>query len=606
MQTGDSSVSSQGRSLAELDARRVTAHCAAINDPGGFLRFSVSLVNAAGATLFRSAAKGIKVEEELLSRQALSWSTTLRQELAASAKMALSEGRTDCRHLESATGVWIISSPLIADNHPWCLSLLIFVGDRPPEPFLVIAQLLAALLAPRRLNLTGEHSGKGGLEELLELLGQLLGQTDQKETLVRLNSSLKRWAGCSRVAIGTSAADGQMTLCSLSDVTTIDQRTDHSRIIAKVMRECADRRAPLLWPQQEDGPATSPILQEAAAASKAAQCLALPVASVDVAASGVFVLFWEEGGDRSGVTAALKRTSPLLTAILTGLFRPHSTLDALIGSGTKNFFGLRRSTLALFAAIVIILTGLLPVPFRISADCVTQPVTIRAIVSRFDGVLKEVAVQPGDQVEAGATLARLDGKETDLQLASVIAERDKGIKLRDQYLAAGDTALAQIARLDSQRLEEQINLIREKQEHLVLTSPIIGIVLSGDLKRAEGSPVTKGQVLFEVAPLDSMDVELAVPERDIAFVRTGMAVMVRFTAYPDTGWQGVVEHIVPKSQIRGTNNVFLARLRFSNTNGLLRPGMRGESTISAGWRPLAWQLFRTPWHTLRLLADRIF
>lgn len=584
---------------------------ASIQDPGEFLRFSVRLINAAGAILFRLGPEGVDLVEELLSRQALSWSDTLRQDLAISAHAAMSGDRTDCRNLESAAGVWIISCPFAAeDGRPWCLSLLILIGANPPEPFLVIAQLLASLLSPHRLSLAGQHPVNGGQGDLLDILAQALGQVGQKEALLRLNASLKRWAGCSQVAIGAIGSSGQVELRSLSNVTSIDRRTDYTRIIAKVMRECAGRRATLLWPQEKAGPASSPVLQEAVAAIKASQCLALPVGPPDSDPAGALVLLWEDRGDLNRVTSTLNRTEPLLAAVLTGLLRPHSALDAfagsLGGSRTAGPFGFRQSTLAILFGAAVILLNLMPIPFRISADCVTQPVSIRAIVSRFDGILREVAVQPGDQVHEGAVLARLDGKEAELQLASITAERDKAAKMRDQYLAAGETALAQISRLDSQRFEEQINLIREKQQHLTLTSPIAGIVLSGDLKRAEGSPVTRGQVLFEVAPLDSMDVELAVPERDIAFVQTGMAVTVRFTAYPDTGWQGVVEHIMPKSQVRGNTNVFLARLRFSNTNAQLRPGMRGESKISAGWRPIGWQLFRTPWHTLHRLADQLF
>jgi multidrug efflux pump subunit AcrA (membrane-fusion protein) len=193
-----------------------------------------------------------------------------------------------------------------------------------------------------------------------------------------------------------------------------------------------------------------------------------------------------------------------------------------------------------------------------------------------------------------------------LQLGGLIAERDKAAKLRDQYLATGETALAQIAQLDSQRFEAQLSQIREKQQHLAITSPIAGIVLSGDLKRAEGSPVNRGQILFEIAPLARMEVEISVPEREIALVTTELPVQIRFTAYPDTSWRGSIDQIVPKSQIRGNSNVFLARLQFDNAEGLLRPGMRGEAKIAAGWRPIGWQLFRKPWHTLRGLADQIF
>lgn len=38
----------------------------------------------------------------------------------------------------------------------------------------------------------------------------------------------------------------------------------------------------------------------------------------------------------------------------------------------------------------------------------------------------------------------------------------------------------------------------------------------------QGSPVEKGQSLFEVAPLETMRVELAIPAEDIAYIRPEM------------------------------------------------------------------------------------
>ena len=274
----------------ELDVQRLTAQFSSISDLGSFLRFSVRLVNAAGAVLYRSRASGIEVVEELLSRQALSWSTSLRQELLSSARAAIDGDHTDCRRLPSTAGVLIISCPFAnTDGHPRCLSLIILVGSTPTETFLVIAQLLAALLAPKRLIPMGEEPDKNVGDELLDLLGQTLGQSEKGQALVRLNVALKGWAGCSQVVIGSIDGAGQVVLRSISNVTSIDQRTDYSRSIAKVMRECADRRLVLMWPQ-EDGAPFSPILQETVAETKAGQCLALPLV-VAGAAPTVLLVF---------------------------------------------------------------------------------------------------------------------------------------------------------------------------------------------------------------------------------------------------------------------------------------------------------------------------
>ena len=54
-----------------------------------------------------------------------------------------------------------------------------------------------------------------------------------------------------------------------------------------------------------------------------------------------------------------------------------------------------------------------------------------------------------------------------------------------------------------------------------MTAPFDGIIVSGDLSQSLGSPVERGQVLFEVAPLDGYRIVLRVDERDIPYVALG-------------------------------------------------------------------------------------
>ena len=602
------SVNRPQASATALDIRRLSGQIAVLNGTGDFLNLAVRLINAAGGMIFRSAGEGMEVVEELLSRQALAWSDNLRQEMALGAYAALTKESIDCHRLDTAAGAWIVSCPVSGEGQGLSLSLLILVGNNPLEPFLVIAQLLASLLAAQHLGRQCiTQTDPGNEEKLLTLLAGALTTDDPREALLHLNSALKGWADCLELAIGMVSPTGQVELRSLANVTTIDQRTDYARNIGTVMRECVSRERMLAWPESKGGPESSPVLAEAAASIRAGQLLALPLKMADKPVNGVLVLLWDSGKGQDRLYGRLHRTAPLLAAVLARAVQPQRLRGGtLTGASLHSPFGRRRLLFSLFGAAALILVTLVPLPFRISADCVTQPVSSRAIVSRFDGILQEVLVQPGDQLQAGAVLAHLDGRELELQFGGLTAERNKAAKLRDQYLATGETALAQIAQLDSQRFEAQLSQIREKQQHLAITSPIAGIVLSGDLKRAEGSPVNRGQILFEIAPLARMEVEISVPEREIALVTAGLPVQIRFTAYPDTSWRGSIDQIVPKSQIRGNSNVFLARMQFDNADGLLRPGMRGEGKIAAGWRPIGWQLFRKPWHTLRSLADQIF
>ena len=66
--------------------------------------------------------------------------------------------------------------------------------------------------------------------------------------------------------------------------------------------------------------------------------------------------------------------------------------------------------------------------------------------------------------------------------------------------------------------QAQLALIDEQLGRTRVAAPFDGVVVTGDLSQSLGAPVERGQVLFEVAPLDAYRVVLQVDERDIADV----------------------------------------------------------------------------------------
>jgi multidrug resistance efflux pump len=318
---------------------------------------------------------------------------------------------------------------------------------------------------------------------------------------------------------------------------------------------------------------------------------------------GAVIFFWEGKEKDTRFTATFRAASPLLASSFELIQRKKG------GSGGKTvrkYFKSGRSGSGLLFLVIAVIIGFLsalPVPFQVHTKCSVLPVYKRFVVAGFDGILQEALVQPGDRVHRGQVLARLDGRETALLKSSLEAERKKALKTRDHHLAMGNTAGTQVAGLEVRRLEKQIELLAEREQHLVLTSPIEGIVLAGDMMRIEGSPVSKGQVLFEVSPLNKVIVELGVEEKNIGYVSGGMPVKIRFEAFRNRSWRGEVQRIKPEAEIRNNQNVFLAELEFENSENMLRPGMKGRGNINTGRKALGWILFRKPWYTILRLKD---
>lgn len=166
-------------------------------------------------------------------------------------------------------------------------------------------------------------------------------------------------------------------------------------------------------------------------------------------------------------------------------------------------------------------------------------------------------------------------------------------------MAGHKTSGAQLAELEMDRLQLQIELLEHRVDNLAIKSPIDGIVVAGDLEKAEGAPLTIGQTLFEVAPLEKMTVEVDIPEDEMARVRAGMPVHVSLNAFPEEPFVGVVDRIHPHAELRDRKSVFVAELEMDNPDGRLRPGMSGWATVTSDKRSLGWIFFHKPWASIR-------
>ncbi|SHJ09903.1 membrane fusion protein, Cu(I)/Ag(I) efflux system [Rubritalea squalenifaciens DSM 18772] len=127
--------------------------------------------------------------------------------------------------------------------------------------------------------------------------------------------------------------------------------------------------------------------------------------------------------------------------------------------------------------------------------------------------------------------------------------------------------------------EDQINDI-EKQaspsDHLTLYAPQSGIVL--DLNVREGDYIQTGQVLFSLADLSSVWVNLEAYEQDLPWLRFAQEVSFTTQAAPGETFQGRIAFIDPV--VDPATRTARVRVNVKNPDGLLKPGMfvRGAVT----------------------------
>lgn len=567
-----------------------------------FLQLSIGLINGAGGMYQSDSGENSVEPVELFSRQALSWSPELGRILIENGNEALENRRIIWRTLEQHSAVYLLSCPVgSTGRYNGCLSFVVFPGKQAIESFLAVVQLLAVILSSildKRESAAGIDGKK--LLQLTTVVAGIVSHTNSKEAYLYFNEQLRSWAGCDMVAVGSLNNSGQAVLRSLSDVTFVDLRTEQSRVLNKGLNECVIHQY-----MDTDSGSVTPVFQEMLHVFSQKHAVGIAPADRKGMQRGAIIFFWDRKKGDVRLTATLRAAGEILASALFVLENRKGIGGGRMGlSRAENRFSRMKTAVAVIAAVVLFgFFCAFPVSFQVHANCSVRPVFRRFVVAGFDTILKKALVQPGDLVHQGEVLAKLDGRETMLRRSSLEAERQKALKTRDHHLATGAAAETQIAGLEVLRLEKQIDLLKEREQHLVLTSPIDGIVLAGDMMRIQGSPVNKGQVLFEVAPLNKMIVELGVNEEDIGYVERGMPVKVRFEAFRDRVWRGELQRIKPEAEIRNNRNVFLAELEFENLDDRLRPGMKGRAYVESGKKPLAWIIFRKPWHTFLQLMD---
>jgi multidrug efflux pump subunit AcrA (membrane-fusion protein) len=133
-----------------------------------------------------------------------------------------------------------------------------------------------------------------------------------------------------------------------------------------------------------------------------------------------------------------------------------------------------------------------------------------------------------------------------------------------------------------------ISLLDEQLVRTKVLAPFEGVVMKGDLSQSLGAPVEKGQVLFEVAPLESYRVIVEVDERDITDVAVGQQGELVLSSMPDDVFTLVIEKITPVSVAKEGRNYFRVEARLENSSERLRPGMEGFGKISIDRRKLIW------------------
>ena len=233
---------------------------------------------------------------------------------------------------------------------------------------------------------------------------------------------------------------------------------------------------------------------------------------------------------------------------------------------------------------------------EVIATGVIRPVTGAEIDvgSRVSGIVKNLPVKVGDEVQAGDLLAQLDATPFEALVQQAAADVD----LSKAELALAESELARKRNLaekgyssetDLQQAIRDINVARAKLAlnvaklrsaeidlgYTKITAPIKGVVAEVTTREGETVAAAFAAPKFvSIVDLDRLEVQAFVDETDIGRVFVGQSARFGVDTYADRDFEARVTAINPKAELQNSVVNYIVVLEFEGQEGsILRPEM---------------------------------
>ena len=237
------------------------------------------------------------------------------------------------------------------------------------------------------------------------------------------------------------------------------------------------------------------------------------------------------------------------------------------------------------------------------ATGVVEPIAIVEVKSKAGGQIVKMPVETGTLVKPGDLLVQIETRDTknqyDQTAAALAAARSKLEVSTAQKKRADDLFKSRIitateheaADLDFANAKSQLvaattqqDLSKQRLEDATVTAPVGGTIIGKTVSL--GTVITSatgafggGTTLLTMADLSKVRIRALFNETDIGQVRPGQTATVTVDAYPDRRFTGIVEKIEPQAVIQQNVTMFPVLVTLENNEGLLKPGMNGETNV---------------------------
>ncbi len=381
---------------------------------------------------------------------------------------------------------------------------------------------------------------------------------------------------------------------ALSHTVQFEKNAELTRAIETAMDEAVDQKTRLVWPPGEG--AEGHVLrahEKLAQGHGSAAVLTVPLTRMG---EGVGALCLERSRPFTNEDIELAEGLAALLGPLTEIQRAaergpvERTWEAMrdvwfrfVGPGHAAW-KLAGLVIALATIFFSFATG----TYRVAADTRVEGAIQRALAAPFEGYIGEAAKRPGDLVKQGEAVARLEDRDLQLERMKLSSRREQLYKQYREALANHERSDIRVIGSQVEQADAELAIVEEKLARTAISAPFDGVVVSGDLTQKLGAPVQRGDVLFEIAPLEDYRVVLKVDERDIRDVAAGQHGELLLQSMPSDRQPITVARVTPVSTPEDGRNYFRVEAKLDRGIERLRPGMEGVAKVEVGDRKLIW------------------
>lgn len=466
------------------------------------------------------------------------------------------------------------------------------------------ADYAARIMRSQKLDSMSQISTQ--LQQMTLLLAELTGTTDLESLAVVVANRAREIVGCERAALVYVESDGALRIGSVSNVPSPDPRSAVGRTLLQLADSARGGGLPAIFRKANEKTEEKGDLSDYFYHSHMEEVMVLAIQPPGRPLCGLLLL---ESGRTGHFENSRQQTASAIAAQAAGMlsatlsaeqipFRKHLLRLAAWrqrSAAEKKRWMLKRIWIPATAALLV---ALLPLSFQVSGDAKVVPRERAVAVAEAEGRIVRVAARDGQPVKKDDIVLEIDSSEAQKQLEIAVQEEVRLQAEADRLMSLNERAAAQIASLQLDRARKEKKYREEALAKTSVRSPIDGIIMTPDLSTRQGDAVVPGTPLAMVGDPASWNLEISLPETDIAVLlkrlESGAQIPVSYllNSLPQRRLQATItgtDAVSSASEVVSGRNVFRVTVPLpedAEFASLLRAGYTGRARLTLGKRPM--------------------